>query len=259
MADPSLTFGEFRALIARLRGPNGCPWDRKQTHDTLKTTLLEECYEVLQAIEARSPEKLREELGDLLLQIALNAQIAEESGQFDIDDVITGITAKLVRRHPHIFGAARVKDAAEVAQRWEALKKEERSAESSILDSVPPGMPALAYAHSVQRRAAGVGFDWKEVDGVLDKLVEEVAEARAARDDDERAREFGDIAFTLVNVARRSGVDLEMALRGANDRFRTRFQHVERLARERGLSLDRLSLAELDALWDEAKAAEARK
>lgn len=252
-------FAEFRQLIARLRGPGGCPWDHKQTHDTLKTALLEECYEVLQAIEAYSPAKLREELGDLLLQIVLNARIAEEAGDFDMDDVIKGITAKLIRRHPHIFGDARVKDAAEVSQRWEVLKKQERAEGSSVLDSVPSGMPALAYAHSIQRRAAGVGFDWPDIEGVLDKLAEEVAELKAARDEEEQAREFGDIAFTLVNAARKSGVDLEMALRGANERFRSRFQHVERLARERGLSLSKLSLEQLDALWEEAKSAEAGK
>jgi len=251
----SESFSEFRQLIARLRSPQGCPWDRKQTHDTLKTALLEECYEALQAIEANSPAKLREELGDLFLQIMLNSQIAEEAGEFDIDDVIEGIMAKLIRRHPHIFGDVKVRDAAEVAQRWEWLKKQERSSDSSILDSVPPGMPALAYAYSIQRRAAGVGFDWKDVEGVMDKLVEEVGELKAAADQDERAREFGDLVFTLVNVARRTGVDLEMALRGANERFRRRFQHMERLARQRSLSLDKLSLEQLDALWNEAKAA----
>lgn len=252
------SFAEFRQLIAKLRGPDGCPWDRKQTHDTLKTNLLEESYEVLQAIESHSSQKLREELGDLMLQIMLNSRIAEESGEFDVDDVIKGITAKLIRRHPHIFGDVKVKDAAEVAQRWEALKKQERSAESSILDSVPPGMPALAYAYSVQRRVAGVGFDWKDADGVMDKLVEEVGELREAKDQEERAREFGDLVFTLVNVARRSGVDLEMALRGANDRFRTRFQHMERAVREQGLAMDKMSLAQLNELWNEAKKAGAQ-
>jgi tetrapyrrole methylase family protein/MazG family protein len=251
----SKRFAEFRELIARLRGPQGCPWDRKQTHDSLKTTLLEESHEVLQAIDMKSPDKLREELGDLFLQIMLNSQIAEEAGEFNIDDVINEIMAKLIRRHPHVFGDVKVRDAQDVTERWEKLKKQERSAEGSILDSVPPGMPALAYAYSVQRRVAAVGFDWKETDGVMDKLIEEVGELRAAVDPEERAREFGDLVFTLVNVARRSGIDLEMALRGSNERFRSRFQHVERLARERGQVLDQLSLEQLDVLWNEAKAA----
>ncbi|MEW6034753.1 MAG: nucleoside triphosphate pyrophosphohydrolase [Chloroflexota bacterium] len=246
-------FAALRQLIARLRSPEGCPWDRKQTHASLKTTLLEECYEALQAIEAGSPSKLCEELGDLLLQIMLNSQIAEEAGEFDVDDVIQGITAKIVRRHPHIFGEASAGDAEEVAQRWESLKQQERGAEGSILDSVPGEMPALAYSHSIQRRASGVGFDWEDVDGVIDKLVEEVQELRTASDPEQRAREFGDVLFTLVNVARRLGVDLEMSLRGANERFRRRFQSMEEICRERGLALDRLSLQEWDKLWNEAK------
>ncbi len=252
----SESFAEFRKLIAHLRSPQGCPWDRKQTHETLKTTLLEECYEVLQAIEVKSSSKLREELGDLLLQIMLNSQIAEEAGEFNVDDVVRGITAKLIRRHPHVFGGTTVGDAEEVSQRWEQLKKQERSGQTSILDGVPPGMPALAYAFSIQRRAAGVGFDWRDEDGVIDKLVEEVEELRSAADPEERAREFGDLLFTLVNVARREGIDLEMALRGTNERFRSRFQHMERLARERALAFDKLPIDELDSLWREAKASE---
>lgn len=247
------SFIVFRKLIARLRGPDGCPWDREQTHTSLRTTLLEECYEVLQALEKGPPAKLCEELGDLLLQIMLHSQIAEEMGNFDMDDVIKGITAKIIRRHPHIFGDAKAENAREVMQRWELLKQEERDDGDSLLATVPPEMPALAYSYSIQRRAAGIGFDWENVDGILEKLGEEVGELTRAEDGDERAREFGDLVFTLVNVARRTGVDLEMALRGANNRFRSRFQYMEEVCRERGTSLDRLTLKEQDALWDEAK------
>ncbi|MBI2858108.1 MAG: nucleoside triphosphate pyrophosphohydrolase [Chloroflexi bacterium] len=250
------SFARFKKLIAHLRSPQGCPWDRKQTHDSLKTTLLEECYEVLQAIELKSPAKLREELGDLLLQIMLNSQIAEEAGEFDIDDVIESIMTKLVRRHPHVFGDVTVKDAEEVSERWEKIKKQERAGDASVLDGVPPGMPALAYAFSLQRRAAGVGFDWKEPADIIEKLDEEVHELKQAQSHEERAREFGDLLFTLVNVARREGIDLEMALRGTNERFRSRFQHMERTARERSQSLDKLSLEELESLWNAAKIAE---
>jgi tetrapyrrole methylase family protein/MazG family protein len=249
------SFGELKAIIARLRGPGGCPWDREQTHSSLKTTLLEECYEVLQALEDGSPPKLCEELGDLMLQIMLHSQIASEAGHFDVDGVIRGITAKIVRRHPHIFGDARADNAQEVMQRWELLKREERDEGHSLLDSVPPAMPALAYSHSIQRRAAGVGFDWENADGVLDKLGEELAELRKAEGQEERSREFGDLLFTLVNLARRTGVDLEVSLRGANDRFRRRFQYLAAAGRRRGTSLDRLSPREQNALWEEAKKA----
>ena len=169
-------FATLVDIIAKLRAPDGCPWDRKQTHSSLRENLLEECYEVLAALDEADGEKLCAELGDLLMQIILHAQIATEAGEFKLEDVIKGINAKLIHRHPHIFGQLKVKDAEEVALNWEALKQEEKAAGASILDSVPKHMPALGYSQSIQRRVAGVGFDWEDVDGVIDKLAEEVSE-----------------------------------------------------------------------------------
>jgi len=246
-------FRELKEIIARLRGPNGCPWDKKQTHASLRPFLVEESYEVLQALDEGIPEKLRAELGDLLLQIMLHAQIAAETGQFDIDDVISGISNKLIHRHPHVFGGQEVKDVVEVEQSWEALKQEERAEGESILAGMPDQMPALAYSQSMQRRVAGVGFDWEKVEDIIDKLAEEVAEIKQATNHQERANEFGDLLFTLANIARRLDIDLEMALRSANQRFYCRFTLMEKLCRQRGINLASLSLDEQNALWEEAK------
>jgi tetrapyrrole methylase family protein/MazG family protein len=246
-------FRELKEIIARLRGPNGCPWDKKQTHASLRPFLVEESYEVLQALDEGIPEKLRAELGDLLLQIMLHAQIAAETGQFDIDDVISGISNKLIHRHPHVFGGQEVKDVVEVEQNWEALKQEERAGGESILAGMPDQMPALAYSQSMQRRVAGVGFDWEKVEDIIDKLAEEVAEIKQATNHQERANEFGDLLFTLANIARRLDIDLEMALRSANQRFYRRFTLMEKLCRQRGINLASLSLDEQNALWEEAK------
>ena len=246
-------FDTLVAIIARLRGPNGCPWDREQTHQSLRENLLSESYEVLEALDSGKPEKLREELGDLLLQIVLQSQIAADSGEFIIGDVIKGITSKIIRRHPHIFGSRKVKDAEEVAHNWEALKREEREAGASVIASVPKGMPALAYALEIQRRVARVGFDWENLDGVIDKLVEEVKEYRAVQNQAEKAQEYGDLLFTLANIARREGLDPETALREANNRFYQRFTCMEKLCHQRGLSFDKLSFDEQNALWEEAK------
>ncbi len=196
-------------IIARLRAPGGCPWDRKQTHSSLREHLLEECYEVLEALDEGDSAELRGELGDLLLQIVLHARIAAEAGEFELGDVIRGINAKLIHRHPHIFSSWKVKDADEVAHNWEALKQEEREADVSILDSVPKHMPALSYAQEVQQRVARVGFDWKDDNGVIEKLAEEVAELKRAESPEQKVEEFGDLLFTLANIARRTGIDLE--------------------------------------------------
>ena len=247
------SFTELKNIIARLRGPDGCPWDKKQTHASLKPFLVEESYEVLQALDEGIPEKLRDELGDLLLQIMLHAQIAAESGQFDIDDVVRGISDKLIHRHPHVFGSRKVKDVVEVEQNWEALKQEERIEGESILAGMPEQMPALTYSQSMQRRVAGVGFDWEKVEEIIDKLAEEVAEIKQAPDQQEKAKEFGDLLFTLANMARRLDIDLEMALRSANQRFYHRFAYMEEVCRERGLNLASLSLDEQNTLWEEAK------
>jgi tetrapyrrole methylase family protein/MazG family protein len=246
-------FDSLAAIIARLRGPGGCPWDREQTHSSLRGNLISECYEVLEALDEGDEGKLCEELGDLLLQIVLHAQIARDGGEFGIGDVIRGISEKIVRRHPHIFGTATARDAGEVMHNWENLKKAEREEGASMLEGVPNSMPALGYAYEVQRRAARVGFDWKDTGGVLDKLAEEVREYREAGSTEAREREFGDLLFTLVNLARREGTDPEAALRGANRRFYRRFAYMEELCRRRGLDLARLSLEEMDRLWGEAK------
>jgi MazG family protein len=240
-------------IIARLRAPDGCPWDKEQTHRTLRANILSECYEVLEALDKGDPAGLREELGDLLLQIVLHAQIAKDDGEFEIGDVIKSITTKIIRRHPHIFGSRKVKDAEEVMRNWEALKKEERGEEVSMLEGVPKDMPALAYANEISRRAVRVGFEWENIEGVIDKLVEEIKEIKDSGSRDEKEREFGDLLFTLVNVARWEGIDAEAALREANRKFYKRFAYMEDLCRRRGLDFSALSFKEKDDLWEEAK------
>jgi tetrapyrrole methylase family protein/MazG family protein len=246
-------FATLVEIIARLRAPDGCPWDRKQTHASLRENLLEECYEVLEALDGGEPEKLCDELGDLLMQVTLHAQIAAEAKEFELGDVVRSINAKLIHRHPHIFGLKKVKDADEVAHNWELLKGEEREAGASVLESVPKQMPALGYSQEVQRRVAQLGFDWEDVDGVIDKLVEEVREFKQTESSEQKAEEFGDLLFTLVNVARRQGIDTEAALREANRRFYQRFTYMEEVCRKRGVNLGDLSFNEQNALWEEAK------
>ena len=247
------SFDTLVDIIDRLRGPGGCPWDKEQTHASLREFLLEECYEVLQALDEADSAKLGEELGDLLLQIMLHARIAAEAGEFDIKDVIRRINTKLIERHPHVFGSASVKDAADVAVNWQALKEKEREADTSLLASVPVQLPALSYSQSIQKRVAQVGFDWADIEGVIDKLVEEVREFKETGSQARRSEEFGDLLFTLVNVARRVGVDSESALREANRRFYRRFAQMEEFCRQRGLSFADMSFAEQNALWEEAK------
>jgi tetrapyrrole methylase family protein/MazG family protein len=245
--------------VARLRAPDGCPWDREQTHRTLRASLLEETYEVLAALDADDSEMLCEELGDLLMQIAMHTQIAAEGGEFRFPDLVGQIDGKLKRRHPHVFGDLRVSGAEEVLRNWETIKVRERGAASkgatqrSRLATVPTILPALARAQEFGDRAARVGFDWPDVDGVLDKLAEELAELRAAGDPRSQAREMGDLLFSLVNAARWLGIDAESALRGACDRFARRFATMERQITARGDEFTDLPLAELDALWENAK------
>jgi tetrapyrrole methylase family protein/MazG family protein len=249
----------LQETIARLRAPDGCPWDREQTHQSLRANLLEETYEVLATLDAEDEDKLCEELGDLLMQIAMHAQIATEEGAFRFADVIGRIDAKLRRRHPHVFGDLEVSDSADVLRHWEAIKAGERAASGeegvhrSRLEGVPEILPALARAQALGERAARAGFDWPDLAGVLEKVSEEVAELRASRDADTQARELGDLLFSLVNVARWLGMDAESALRGTCDRFVRRYAQMEQAARAQGLDLAELSLAEQDALWDKAK------
>ena len=245
-------FATLVDIIARLRGPQGCPWDRKQSHLSLKPHLVEECYEVLEAIDQADNQELCAELGDLLMQIVLHAQIAAEEGEFAIEDVLREINTKLVHRHPHVFEKGKAKDAQEVVQTWHSLKQEERQ-EDSILSSLPKGMPALAYSQAIQRRAALVGFDWRKVDDVIQKLAEEVEELERSPDRQERVREFGDLLFALANIARWLDIDLEDALRLANERFHRRFRYMEEACEQRGIALSSLSLEQQDELWEEAK------
>ena len=253
-------FATLVDIIARLRAPDGCPWDKKQTHVSLRENLLAECYEVLETLDEAEAEadssKLCAELGDLLLQIVFHTQIATEAGEFELEDVVRGINTKLIHRHPHIFGSQKVKDAEEVVLNWEVLKQEERGADTSMLASVPEQMPALGYSQTIQHRVAQVGFDWEDIDGVIDKLAEEVREFKQAGTGEERAWEFGDLLFTLVNIARRLGVDAEAALREANRRFYCRFSYMEEICRQRGVNFVGLSFDEQNVLWEEAKKAE---
>ncbi len=251
------SFEDFQELIAHLRAPEGCPWDREQTHQSLRPNLLEETYEVLNALDADDPAAMREEFGDLLLQIVLHAQIAAEYGEFTMSDVVHGIHSKLVRRHPHVFGDLELNDAETVIQNWEKLKAAERHAngepQKGLLDGIPVGMPALALADAYQKRAARVGFDWPSIEGVLDKIVEEVKEVRESANDQDRAEELGDLFFALVNLARWWGVDSESALRATNSKFRQRFAYIEQKAQDQGRALSDMTLEEMDALWNAAK------
>jgi tetrapyrrole methylase family protein/MazG family protein len=246
-------FEKLVGIITRLRGSDGCPWDKQQTHSSLREFLLEESYEVLQALDEEDAQKLCGELGDLLLQILLHSQIASENNEFRLEDVLHNISTKLVRRHPHVFGNTQVSSAEEVSHNWEDIKKSERKPEASILESVPRQMPALAYSQEIQRRVAQVGFDWEDINGVIEKLAEEVKEYQHTTSLAEKEDEFGDIFFTLANIARRAGIDPEASLRKANQKFYLRFSQMEKLCRERGLELGKLSFQEQNALWEEAK------
>jgi tetrapyrrole methylase family protein/MazG family protein len=260
--DATQAFGSPWAMPAisdRLRRPDGCPWDREQTHQSLRSHLLEEAYEVYDALEAGATPALADELGDLLLQVVLHAQLAAEEGVFDLGDVEAALAAKIVRRHPHVFGDAEARTASDVNRQWERIKageREDRGAATSrgALDGISGALPALAASQEMQERAANIGYDWPSIDGVLDKVAEEAAELTRAADEAERTEEVGDLLMVLVNLARKSGVDAEAALRAANAKFRSRFGIVERLAAERGVALRDLSFEELDRLWDEAKA-----
>jgi tetrapyrrole methylase family protein / MazG family protein len=247
----------FQDTVARLRAPDGCPWDREQTHQSLRETLLEEAYEVLEALDRDDLEELRAELGDLLMQICMHAQIATEEGAFSISDVVAGIDGKIRRRHPHVFGQVTVRDSAEVLRNWEEIKQAERgeSDSRSLLAGVPGGLPGLAQANAYQKRVARVGFDWPDIEGVWAKVAEELTELRQASPE-RKESELGDLIFSVVNLSRHLGVDAEAATRQANARFRRRFERMQQLAAERGFDLSRLGLAEQDSLWELAKSEE---
>ncbi|MFZ5817506.1 MAG: nucleoside triphosphate pyrophosphohydrolase [Bacillota bacterium] len=241
-------------VMARLRAPGGCPWDREQTHQTLRKYMLEEAYEAVEAIDSGDPQLLCEELGDVLLQVVFHAQIAREAGTFDLHDIVEGITAKLVRRHPHVFGDVVAETADDVTRNWEAIKRAEKGGEApeSVLGKVSGALPALSRAHEVQKRAAKVGFDWEDIEGPVAKVREELAEVLAASPA-EREGEIGDLLFAVVNLARMLKVDPEIALSRTTAKFVRRFRHIERRTAEMGRKLEEMSLAEMDELWNEAK------
>ena len=256
------------AVQARLLDPGGCPWDREQTHESLRTYLLEETYEVLEALEAKDFRKLPDELGDLLLQIVFHSELARREGKFEIGDVIEHIHNKMVRRHPHVFGDAQADDAKAVLKNWEQLKAEERKAagkaeaSGSLLEGIPKTLPATLEAFQLTRRASRIGFDWERLEGVLDKLKEEVAELRAAAEKGAREHmeeEIGDLLFVAVNVARFLETDPELALRAANAKFKKRFEWMEREAERGGRKLAEVPREEMERLWERAKVADARE
>jgi len=246
----------FLEIVAHLRAPEGCPWDREQDHQSLRPNLLEEAYEALEAIDKDDPASMQEEFGDLLLQIVLHAQIASEYGEFTLSDVIRGIYTKLIQRHPHVFGDLDLGEAGAVIKNWEAIKAQERQEngeEKGMLDGVPGSLPALTQAETYQNRAARVGFDWENLEGVLAKIPEEIDELRDCEDGIRQIQEIGDLLFSVVNVARWLRVDAESALRGANQRFKERFAYIEEKARAERRELSEMSLEEMDALWEEYK------
>ena len=251
------SFEAFQEIISHLRAPDGCPWDREQTHESLRTHLIEEAYEALEAIDSGDFGAIQEELGDLLLQIVLHSQIASEEGEFTVNTVIKGIYDKIIRRHPHVFGEVQLDGVTGVLQNWERLKEAERKdngkEKKGLLDGVPLSLPALIQAQEYQDRAARVGFDWPVVDGVLDKVAEEIQEIKDATNEKELAEEIGDLFFALVNLARWKKIDAESALRETNLKFKRRFSYVEQSAKQKERSLSDMTLEEMDALWDEAK------
>jgi tetrapyrrole methylase family protein/MazG family protein len=263
MVSPVDAFHRLVEVVGRLRGPGGCPWDREQTHQSLRPCLLEETYEVLDALDRNDPAALREELGDLLLQIVFHAQIASEEGRFTAEDVSADVAAKMERRHPHVFGDATVADSAEVSRNWSRIKAEERARrgaeDTSILSGLPPELPALHAAARLGEKAARVGFDWPSPIEALGKVREELAELEEALVDGRAERvehELGDILFALASVARLAGQSPEMALRQALARFGRRFRQVEAAVHAQGQDIHALTAAELDALWNEAKTRE---
>jgi MazG family protein len=261
-------FEKLVEIMARLRGPEGCPWDKQQDRNSLKPMLVEETYEVLEAIDNNDPDGLSEELGDLLLHVVFQAQLGKEDSSFNIDNVLDGICDKLIRRHPHVFGSETASSPEEVIKNWEAIKAQEKTSklknrtpeQRSLLEGIPSKLPAIHEAHQIASRAARVGFDWPDIQGVFDKLEEETHELREAMAGPESSRqsrledEIGDILFVIVNLARFLKIDSESALKRANRKFKARFQHMEAKLADAGKSLDGMSLDDMQILWEQAKA-----
>jgi tetrapyrrole methylase family protein/MazG family protein len=273
---PGQWFEKLVAVQARLRGPNGCPWDREQTHQSLRTYLIEEAYEVLEALESGNDAKFAEEMGDLLLQIVFHSQIAREEGRFTVAEVIREIHDKMIRRHPHVFGEMRAKDSAEVLRNWEQIKAEERRAtgkkgnsaggvktpgETSLLDGVSHGLPATLEGFQLTRKASRIGFDWEEAGGVFEKMREETEELKRAWGEQDQPRmeeELGDLLFAAVNLSRFLKMDPEIALKKANAKFSRRFRSMEALARKNGRQFKDLPREEMEAFWETAKKSEGK-
>jgi len=256
MPSPSEGFSRLVEILARLRAPGGCPWDREQTFDTIKPYLLEETYEVLDAIDARDWKGLEEELGDLMLQAVFFAQMASEEKLFNIADSLEAINSKLVRRHPHVFADGDAKTSDDVKLKWDEIKATEKPRPKGLLAGVPRSVPALVEAETIARKAAGAGFDWESIDQVFDKMREELGELEEARSSGDLAAmedELGDLLFVVVNVARFLKVDPEQALRKTNQKFRTRFAHVEQGVEAQGKTLQQAGIEEMERLWQEAK------
>jgi MazG family protein len=249
-------FKKLCDIVAKLRAPGGCPWDREQTHGSLLPALIEEAYEVAEAARAKDDAHFREELGDLLLLIVMHAEIASETGRFNIDEIVRDISEKLVRRHPHVFGTSDVRDAGAVLKQWEAIKRQEKKADRHYLASLAKALPALVRAQKAQSKAARVNFDWSEVRDVVAKLEEELREVSEAITSEDRARiedEIGDVLFAVVNLARKCKIDAESALQAATDKFVARFNQLEDELKARGKKLGDVDLAEMDAIWDRIK------
>jgi len=253
----SINFAKLCEIVARLRAPDGCPWDREQTHESLLPGLLEEAYEVVGAVRAGDEPNLREELGDLLLLVVMQAQIAREAGGFGIDEVLEGVCEKLVRRHPHVFATSDARDTGAVLKQWEAIKREEKkSTRARYLDDLPTALPALMRAQKVQSKVARVNFDWSDLDPVLAKVDEELAETREAissGDQEAIADELGDLLFAVVNLARKSKLHAETTLQAATDKFVARFHRLEEMLGEQGKSLGEVDLREMDQIWNAIK------
>ncbi|NLO40674.1 MAG: nucleoside triphosphate pyrophosphohydrolase [Ruminiclostridium sp.] len=261
MQNKRYSYEDLLEIMKKLRGPGGCPWDREQDHESLKKYFIEETYEVLEAIDLKSPENLCEELGDVLLQVIFHARIAEENGQFSMDDVVNTVSKKMVHRHQHVFGVARAETADDVINLWEDIKKQEKGVKSQtdVLKDVPPILPALMRSYKVQEKAAKVGFDWDQVEDAWEKVdeeTEELREAYLAGDKERMEGEMGDLLFAVVNVARFLKIQPELALTGTINKFIRRFEYIETKSREKGMELSSMTLQQMDELWDEAKKSE---
>jgi MazG family protein len=254
-------FARLCQIVAQLRAPGGCPWDREQTHESLLPALIEEAYEVADAARSSNTDNFREELGDLLLLIVMHAEIARETGTFNIDNVVSAVTDKLIRRHPHVFGESTVRDSSGVVKQWEAIKREEKTGEH-YLDGLPDALPALMRAQKAQEKAARVDFDWTELRDVVGKIDEEIDELKTAIASEDRRHiedEIGDLLFAVVNLARKSGFDAETALHSATNKFVARFNRLEDKLRVGGKKLGNVGLAEMDKIWNETKMTKPRK